>query len=145
MAERAQATTRTGSEEQQYEVEELEDDCRCWCGVTTYITGPASIRVNSTGAYQSNVKLTYDKGCRNASVDEVSWTITDVPAAYKDWVHIPNQSNDSCSVKIESGVPVGTQFTLHAMPKAHGVCKGTNARVPCATNKADAQVINVGE
>jgi hypothetical protein len=75
-------------------------------------------------------------------VDEVLWSI-DAPAQYRDQIHIRTQSIDSCSVSIETGVPAGTQFGLHATPKAHALAKGPNARVVCQVNKADMQTINV--
>jgi hypothetical protein len=120
-----------------------EDDGRAWCGIRTYITGPAVISAGHTAEFKSNVTLDSDPGCKSAEVDEVQWTITDTPAAFKDLIHVSQQTSEYCKVKIEAGVQSGTQFTLHAMPKGHATGKGTNPRVACQVGKADAQVISV--
>ena len=123
--------------------EQLEDDGRCWCGIRTYITGPAVVNAGHTAEYKSNVAIDSDPGCKFAEVDEVLWSITDAPAAFKDLVHVSQQTSESCNVKVEPGVQSGTQFTLHAAPKGHATGKGTSPRVACQVNKADAQVITV--
>ena len=109
----------------------------------TYITGPAAIDAGDVGEYKSNVSIDSDAGCKTAEVDEVLWSITDAPAAFKDLIHVSEQTSESCRVKVEHGVQSGTQFTLHATPKGHAVGKGANPRVACQVNKADAQVISV--
>jgi hypothetical protein len=58
-------------------------------------------------------------------------------------IHVLEQSIAGCKVTVEASVPSGTQFTLTASPKAHGMGKGSNTRVACQVNKADAQVITV--
>jgi hypothetical protein len=121
----------------------LEDEGRGWCGVRTYITGPQTIRAGKSGDFKSNCHIDFDEGCKSADIDEVSWTITDVPNAYQNWIHIQQQTTGACLVKIEAGVPSGTQFTLHATPKGHATGKGTNARIACQVNKADSQVVSV--
>lgn len=121
----------------------LEDEGRGWCGVRTYITGPQAVVAGKSACFQSNVHIDADEGCRKTDVDEVSWTITGVPDKYQNWIHIRDQATDGCRVAVEHGVPSGTQFMLHATPKAHGLGKGTNARVACQVNKADAQLITV--
>ena len=136
-----QTVHRRASAESQ--VEPLQDDGRCWSGIRTYITGPALIHAGDTAEYKSNVTIDSDPGCKSAEVDEVSWTITDAPAAFKDLIHVSKQTTESCTVKVEAGVQSGTQFTLHATPKGHALGRGTNPRVPCQVNKADAQVISV--
>ena len=127
------------------EVEQLEEDGRGWCGIRTFITGPAAVGAGHHAVYKSNVSLDSDAGCKTSEVDEVSWSITDVPPAYKDSIHVSQQGSESCSVKVELGVPSGTQFTLHAAPKGHAVVRGANTRVACQVNKADAQVISVSQ
>ena len=124
------------------EQEQLEDDGRAWCGVRTYITGPQAIKAGASATFSSNVHVDADRGCRSQNVDEVVWSV-DAPAQYKDQIHIRTQSIENCSISIESGVPPGTEFTLHATPKAHALAKGANTRIACQVNKADAQTINV--
>jgi hypothetical protein len=121
----------------------LEDEGRGWCGVRTYITGPQAIRAGRIGEFRSNCKIDSDPGCKSPEIDEVSWTITDVPTAYQNWIHIQSQSTEMCLVKVDRDVPSGTQFTLHASAKAHALGIGTNTRVVCQVNKADAQIISV--
>jgi hypothetical protein len=139
MTEETRKANRTSA------VEELEDDGRGWCGIRTYITGPASVVAGHTAEYKSNVQIDSDPGCKSADVDEVAWSITDAPPQYKDWIHVSQQTNESCKVKIETGVQSGTQFTLHAIPKGHAIGKGANTRIACQVNKADAQVITVSQ
>lgn len=121
----------------------LDDLGRGWCGVRTYITGPQAIKAGRTADFRSNRHIDFDPGCKSADVDEVSWTITDVPAGYQDWIHVQAQTLEMCVVKVDAGVPSGTQFTLNATPKGHAIAKGTNARIACQVNKADAQVVKV--
>jgi hypothetical protein len=141
MTDEMRKTSRAAAGDSQ--VEQLEDDGRCWCGIRTYITGPAVVNAGHAAEYKSNVVIDSDPGCKSAEVDEVLWSITDAPAAFKDLIHVAQQTSESCRVKVEPGVQSGTQFTLHATPKGHAVGKGTNPRVACQVNKADAQVISV--
>jgi|SRR6516164_395126 hypothetical protein len=123
--------------------DQLDDEGRGWCGVRTYITGPQAIKAGKTGDFKSNWHVDFDGGCKSADVDEVAWTITDVPAGYQDWIHIQEQTVERCVIKVDEGVPSGTQFTLHATPKAHAVGKGNQARIACQISKADSQVLRV--
>jgi len=122
---------------------QLEDEGRGWCGVRTYITGPQAIKAGRTAEFKANCKVDSDPGCKSPEIDEVSWTITDVPTAYQNWIHIQRQSTEACFVKVDRDVPSGTKFTLHASPKAHALGIGTSTRVACQVNKADAQIISV--
>jgi hypothetical protein len=134
---------RLHEDEEYEEIGQLEDEGRGWCGVRTYISGPQSVRAGRTAEFKSNCSVDADPGCKNPEIDEVSWTITDVPVTYQNWIHIQQQSVESCVVKVDRDVPSGTQFTLHATPKAHALGLGTNARIACQVNKADAQTISV--
>ena len=124
-------------------IEDLEDEGRGWCGVRTYITGPQAIRSGRSGEFKSNYHIDLDPGCKSGHLDEVSWTLTDIPPNYVNYIHINQQDSKECVVAVESQVPSGTQFTLHAKPKAHGLGKGTNARVACEIKKSDSQIISV--
>jgi hypothetical protein len=134
------AQVRHDTEREQEDL--LEDDGRAWCGVRTYITGPQTVRAGASATFNSNVHVDADQGCRSYELDEVAWSI-DTPNQYKDEIHIRSQSSESCVVVVEAAVPSGTQFTLHAVPKAHAYAKGAHTRVPCQVNKADMQVIGV--
>ncbi len=135
------ASAKTARDERN--IDQLEDDGRGWCGIRTYISGPAAISPGHQAEYKSNVTLDSDSGCKTAEIDEVLWTISDAPPAYKDCIHIFQQSSESCKVKVEAGVQSGFQFTLHAAPRGHANGKGSNARVACQVSKSDAQIINV--
>jgi hypothetical protein len=121
----------------------LEDDGRGWCGVRTYITGPQTVGSGKSAEFQSNYYIDSDPGCKSAHIDEVVWTVTDVPSAYQSLIHIQQQDANACVVAVEAGVPSGTHFTLHATPSAHALGRGTSVRVACQINKSDAQIISV--
>lgn len=126
-----------------YQERSLEDDGRGWCGVRTYITGPQAIGSGKSAEYKSNYHIDFDPGCRSGHIDEVAWTVTDMPSAYQSLIHIEQQNAASCVVAVEAGVPSGVHFTLHATPSAHALGRGASSRVACQVNKSDSQIVNV--
>jgi hypothetical protein len=134
-----QAESRTGVTGD----DELTNDGRGWCGVRTYITGPRAIESGKSGHFLSNCHVDADLGCHTPRIDEVTWTIGEVAAANEALIHVQQQDTNGCVVTVESGVPSGSTFTLHAVPRAHAHGQAKNARIACQLNKADSQVITI--
>jgi hypothetical protein len=135
--------SETAAGQWEHQEGQLEDDGRGWCGVRTYITGPQAIKPGESGEFKSNYYIDLDPGCKSGHIDEVLWTLTNVALGYQGLIHIQQQDVNGCVVAVETGVPSGTQFTLHATPAAHALGKGMHARTACQVTKSDAQVISV--